>query len=432
MKHILLYLFMSVALYSFTIEDNFKNKPKLTSEELESKKDGSYFTGLPLMNFDPNTGLGYGLGINWINDKTPDDPLFKYTPYRAKVYLVLFTSTKGYQFHTINFDFPYINNSLFRLTGNLSYEKNIQANYFGVDASSLNNLTTPNGEVFRNYDDYKDNLTKNGSELYNNFFLEKISAEFNLGYDLFSGVGRATIGTNFSHFNIKSYENLKIGDIQNNENLLFDQKDQISGYQGGYNNGIKLGLIFDSRDFRPNPKSGSAQDISLEFFTRFLGSEYEYQRYTFSTKNFYTPSSMDYMTIALRGVYSAQFGDIPFFAMNTIGYSEELQYGLGGTRTLRGFKQDRFVGPVKVLGNLEARFTLNTQEIYGETFDFMLVPLLDAGKVFNSVEDTDLINYKIDYGLGLRIIWDLASVIMIDYAISEEGKEFYINFNHSF
>ena len=85
-----------------------------------------------------------------------------------------------------------------------------------------------------------------------------------------------------------------------------------------------------------------------------------------------------------------------------------------------------------MLANVETRFNFYKTHTLGQTFDFMVAPFVDAGKVFDKVSDTDLSGYKYTYGAGLRIAWNQATIIMIDYGQSVEDSGLYINFGHIF
>ena len=50
------------------------------------KKDDGYFTGLPLINSDPDTGVGFGARVLWFDNGSRDDVIFEATPYRHRLY----------------------------------------------------------------------------------------------------------------------------------------------------------------------------------------------------------------------------------------------------------------------------------------------------------------------------------------------------------
>jgi len=434
MRHFFLFLLLPILLLGEDISDDLYAKPKLTQSQVEDKQTGSYFTGLPIINYDSDTGLGYGARVYWHDNGDKESSLFEYTPYKYEIYGQFLKSTNGWQYHVLHFDAPYIGDSLFRITGELLYEKNTQANYFGTTSSSLGNLDDKAGNTYNTAQEQQDALDEQGNRYYNRFLLEKPTGEINLARDFFGGLVRLTAGVNFSHAYIQTYENTTVNDIHSQENKLYDDSldGSLVGSEGGWDNGLKLAVIYDSRDFAPNPKNGNAFDFTAGLYSKLLGSDYTHQRYNFSTRNFYTHPDADYLTLAFRWVYSVQSGNTPFYNKNTIGFADEFKFGLGGFRTLRGYQQNRYVADVKTVINFEPRFSVYEAHTFGQSFEFIAVPFVDAGKVFDKVSDTDLSNYKYTLGAGLRIAWNQATVIMIDYGQSVEDSGLYINFGHIF
>ena len=434
MYRLLFLILLPILLSAEEIVNDLYAKPKLTKEQIADKRDGSYFTGLPIINYDSDTGLGYGARVYWHDNGDKASPLFDYTPYKYEIYGQFLQTTNGWQYHVLHFDAPYIGDSLFRITGELLYEKNTQANYYGTTSASLNNLHDTLGNSYETAQEQQDALDAQGSRYFNRYLLEKPTAEINLARDFFGGVVRLTAGVNFSHAYIQTYENSTVNDTDSRENKLFNdsKNSNFIGIEGGFDNGFKLAAVYDSRDFAPNPKNGNVFDLTIGLYSKLLGSDYTHQRYNFSTRNFYTPKDMEYLTLAFRWVYSIQHGDTPFYNKNTLGFADEFKFGVGGYRTLRGYQQDRFVANVKTIVNFEPRFSLYEAHTSSQSFEFIAVPFVDAGKVFDKVSDTDLSNYKYTYGAGLRIAWNQATIIMIDYGQSVEGSGVYINFGHIF
>ncbi len=430
----LLWLFF---LSLFTLQANdviteLYDKPSLTPEQIADKKEGVYVTGLPLLNYDADKGFGYGARVYLYDNGSKEDDLFTLTPYKQQTYLQVFQTTNGWSYDVLHYDAPYIGDSLFRLTGELVYEKNTQATYFGTTSASNNELTDTLGDSYKTAQEQQDALDAQNSPYYNRYLLVKPKAEVNLARDFFGGLVRLSVGVNVSHATVTDYNNTTVNDKYNEITKLAVDKESLTGFEGGWDNGLKLGAVYDSRDFAPNPKNGSIHDFSLSFYGKFLGSDFTHQRYTFSTRNFFTPKEADYFTLAVQGVYSVQHGDTPFFDQNILDFADNQITGLGGYRTLRGYQQDRFVADVKVLGNIETRFNFYKFYTLGQTFDFMVVPFMDAGKVFDKVSDTDLKDYHYTYGVGMRIAWNQATIIMIDYGQSVEDSGLYINFGHIF
>jgi len=432
--HYLLLLLLSTFLYAEQISERLYNKTPLTPSQLENKQEESYFTGLPILNYDSDTGFGYGARVYWHDNGKKSDSLFGYTPYKYEIYGQFLQSTNGWSYHVLHFDAPYIGDTLFRLTGELLYEANTQANYFGTTADSMGDLYDTAGISYTTAQEQQDALDAQGSRYFNRYDLKRPIAEIDLARDFFGGLVRLSGGVIFSHATVNTYNNQKVNDIDNNLSLLYEDNNAnpLVGYDGGLDNGIKIGFVYDSRDFAPNPKNGNVFDFTAGFYGKYLGGDYDHQRYTFSTRNFYTSDALEDLTLAFRWVYSIQHGDTPFYAKNTLGFADEFKYGLGGFRTIRGYQQDRFVANVKTVVNFEPRYHFYTTQLLGQNFAFQAVPFVDAGKVFDKVSDTNLKDYRYSYGMGLRIAWNQSTIFMIDYGQSVEDSGIYLNFGHIF
>ncbi|WP_423790279.1 DUF5982 domain-containing protein, partial [Leptospira ellisii] len=95
-----------------------------TVRDISKKKEGWFPTGLPLLNSDPNVGVGYGVRFFLINNGKKSDPFFEYTPYRFRMFAQYFNTTKNRQYQDISFDAPYVFDSKWRLRGDLIYDTN--------------------------------------------------------------------------------------------------------------------------------------------------------------------------------------------------------------------------------------------------------------------------------------------------------------------
>src|SRR4029077_4328062 len=56
-------------------------KQRLRDDDLARKREGGYFTGLPLANYDHDIGFGFGARVYYFDDGKRSDPFFPYTPY---------------------------------------------------------------------------------------------------------------------------------------------------------------------------------------------------------------------------------------------------------------------------------------------------------------------------------------------------------------
>jgi len=55
-----------------------------------------------------------------------------------------------------------------------------------------------------------------------------------------------------------------------------------------------------------------------------------------------------------------------------------------------------------------------------------------VGRVFDSVSETTLEDWKFDGGVGFRLAWNLSTVISFDYGRSTEGSLFFMELGHQF
>lgn len=435
MRKLLLLPLLSLSVLSAELIDTLQNKPKLSARDLADKNEGNHFSGLPLINSDPDKGIGYGARVIFTQNGERNDTTFEYVPYKSQMFLQFFQSSNGYQYHWFHWDQNYVANTPFRLTTDAVLDGNSQANYYGNTAAiSMKDLTASDGTVSTTQEQHTKVIKKLGDNYYNRYSIYRPRLEVNAQYDLLGGLIRMAGGFKISHTTIVNYQNTTAanskGALKNDsKKTLLD--DSVLGSMGGITSGIKLGIIYDTRDFAPNPKSGTANDFTAEFFTPLLGSDYTYQRYTFSSKNFYTPniSGYDGVTLAGQYVYSAIRGDAPFYDLNGLGYTDTTLTGLGGLRTIRGYAQDRFLANVKTFINLEARITAWD---FHNGNKFILVPFADSGAVFDGITRTDYTKLKTSTGLGLRFAWNQSTIIMVDYAVSSEDTNLYINFNNIF
>jgi hypothetical protein len=174
-------------------------------------------------------------------------------------------------------------------------------------------------------------------------------------------------------------------------------------------------------------------DLAGELSRRFLGSDFNYARLTFTPRAFFSPfPSPAHLVVAVRGMYSVQSSGVPFFAMNSLAFTDAEQQGLGGLRTLRGYKQDRFVGPVAALANVELRWTAVHFSLWSQFFGLSLAPFYDLGRVFDRVSQFSWSDWKQGAGAGLRVAWNKSTIIVFDFGISREDRGLYMDFGHMF
>lgn len=437
---------------------------EMTEGKLKDKREGNYVTGLPLFSSDPVRGQGLGILVNYFENGNKDEPLFKYQPYKYKLSGSLFQTTNNAQHHFVELEVPYIWDTPYRIKAEVYYDRVDNTPYFGIGAHTMQPLSYQDrnfrgmGNV-RNarFSDYEKNLgtIRSGRNLeeaplvtdtaYHEYDFETVGAAFAIDRT-FWGAFRLAFDQELSKNIVRTYDNAWYPGTLPGTNLEFTvpsgqtlvtqdaNAGLINGLQGGYINYTRVGLMYDTRDFEPDPDRGIVLELNHSVVSKYNASDYEYNK-TFAQFMFFHmpfPNVFEELVIAGRAAAHYSAGDVPFFEYRYIWSIDGPSEGLGGVRTLRGYRQDRFVGPVMGWGNLEIRWRFATLRTSDNLFTFSLVPFYDVGKVWDRPKDMDLMGYAHSYGLGLRTIWNQATVILFDYAVSREDRQFFIEFGHVF
>jgi hypothetical protein len=134
----------------------FDGKQAIDESDYRRKTEGGYFTGLPLANYDSNTGVGLGVrGYYYFNGQRTD-PLFAYTPYLYRVFLQGFATTGGLQFHWLDIDVPTIARTPFRFRSQLILQRNTDQHYFGIGSRAMQPLAfTGSARTYDTFSSYQ-------------------------------------------------------------------------------------------------------------------------------------------------------------------------------------------------------------------------------------------------------------------------------------
>ncbi len=432
-----------------------QNKP--LNFDTDNKKEGYYFTGLPEIGFDPSNGWELGALVDFFQNGPRSSPFFLYTPFRHHLQAQVNFSTLGYQQHYLDYDAPYVLGSPMRVRAELMFERNTSANYFGAGEAGLAPLSFQG----RSYGTVAAQTAaasalhpdgKTASPRYNHYRYNKPSGWVGLERDFGGGRFRVQYGVIVQRWWVDTYDGQAIQGvdpqgrsvpaIEGATKLGQDcQRGVLTGCGGGWNNLLKAGFAYDTRDFEKNPRSGVFADATGEWSSGALGSSFDYVRLTMIGRFYASPLkrfapalrapgagfTFSDLVVAGRLLYSMLSGAVPFFAMDTLASTKGDDMGLGGERTLRGYLQDRFIGHDAVVANAELRWNFVHFPILGEEFALQLAPFFDTGRVFDK-PSLALTSWKPSAGAGLRVAWNQSTLVMFDFAGSQEdGLNVYID-----
>jgi len=407
---------------------------KLSDEDLQNKKEGTYVVGVPDISSDPVNGFGYGAeGSIFFNGKR-SDPFFEYTPYRAELAITAFNTTKQQRELTVKVDIPYIFDTKWRFRGEAGYESNPNLLYFGQTEKSLQGLSYyPNGDTTQpkvynaTYDDYVNNLPAD-SQNYNTYFKKEYILNMSLEHSFMDGKLRVLGGFEIANVDITTFEGKS----------LLQEENAVSPVNGLGRNTFTMfqtGLIYDTRDLETDPNQGVFSELTNELSLTELGSHSNFNKVFFHINSYHKLFAKTFgkMVLATRFGYGYTSGDAPFFEYQDQWSSEGSIEGLGGAHSLRGYKQGRFLGRAMNFNNIELRTRFAQTRFLNQHFAFSAVPFFDMGGVWDEFKNSfSFNNYRFTEGLGLRIAWNVNTILRFDYAVSKEDKQFFFSLAHAF
>jgi outer membrane protein assembly factor BamA len=207
---------------------------------------------------------------------------------------------------------------------------------------------------------------------------------------------------------------------------------------GGLTSALRLGLMYDTRDFEAAPSRGIWAEGNITLAPGFLGTTHSYYRYMLAFRH-YVPIVKDDLVLAYRLNYQGSIGNyLPYYIMpvfSNIG-KEYDRDGIGGYRTVRGIMRDRIQGLDVGFLNAELRWKFTRFHLWNQNIYLGINAFLDGGivtqKYDNSYRGADNPAMKQDYekyinpalsdkfhaaaGGGFRIIINQNFIIAIDYA----------------
>jgi hypothetical protein len=437
---------------------SFIKSKKMSDDDLLKKRKGTFITGLPDFSSDPVTGFGFGIRSNvyWNGERT--NPLFAYTPYLAKLKANVAYYTSNARELILSLDIPYYKGTRWRFKIDFKAQQNPANLYFGLTESTLGNLRLPSDEntTFSTYAafDRARKIVRPGGIGEADFVTDALSNRFReteymlnikADYALGNGKWRIMSGYEIQHLSYKTFEGEQAEAINpiteeetsapNGFSLLqrdFDQG-QISGLNGGWISILQTALIYDTRDFEPDPTKGYYFEIANEYSSKYIGSQFDFN------KLFIQARAYQKLPFGKRTVLAGRFGvgtifgsNAPFFEFQDQWSPEGSINSLGGKQSLRGYRANRFLARSLWFTNVELRYRIAEAKLGKQRFAFGVAPFFDAGTVRDDWRNLNLKNIRYSYGLGARVAWNQSTIISFDYGISKEDKLFYIGIGQAF
>jgi len=178
----------------------------------------------------------------------------------------------------------------------------------------------------------------------------------------------------------------------------------------GKTNSISLMRVYDSRDNVFSPTEGNRIALTAEFAGKALGGDFDYNKYTAETRNYLKVGHAQ--VVALRGTVGYADGKMP----------ESGRFEVGGSDTLRGYRDDQFKGNKMLAATAEYRFPI-ANKVEGVAFT-------DIGKAWSG-KGYNLSDLEASVGVGIRVSTPIGP-IRLDYAQGKQGGRSHFSFGGQF
>jgi len=328
------------------------------AQEKKVKTGWKFGGALPAITYDSDLGFQYGALAEFFNYGDGS----KYPDFLDHTYTEISRYTKGSGIYRMMFESNHIIPGVLWIS-DLSYLPNQAATFYGFNGyESVYNkdwmddkLSSPPYRTRMFYRFQKNQFR------FKNDFLGKLSGEHI----------KWSAGFAFQDFTISSVNIDKLNKGKKDKlPSVTDEPGLYERYQalgiipadeakGGWINTVKVGIMWDSRDNRPNPMKGVWTEIGIEAAPKFMGNNWGFSKLYITHRQYFTLIEKDLSFVYRLGYQTTLSGHAPFFFQPEVITSRlvgELSEGLGGSKTLRGILLDRVVGDAFFMGNIELRW----------------------------------------------------------------------------
>ncbi|WP_372947108.1 Omp85 family outer membrane protein [Mariniphaga sp.] len=425
---------------------------QIFAQEEEVTKTGWNFGALPTITFDTDLGFQYGALVNLYNYGDGS----RYPNYNHSLYFEVSRFTKGSGINRFYYDsdqlIPGLQTSL-----DISFLSDQAYDFYGFNGFDA--VVNPDWIDDTQPDDtYKTRM-----------FYKYDRKMFRFKMDLQGKISGEKLkwatGVNLLNFNIGKVDLEKLNKGKEGDEVLPDVDGLYQKYQdwgiisveeadGGFVPELKAGLVYDTRDNRPNPMKGIWTEAVLVGAPEFLGAESGFAKLSLTHRQYFTLIPND-LSLAYRLAYQTTIaGHAPFYYQTQVIVSElkgAASEGMGGAKSIRGVRRNRIVGDGFFYGNLEARWKFARFRFINNNFYLGLNGFTDFGQVTKKIDNTspdgfipepegyfdnDAEKMHFSYGAGLRIVMNQNFVIAVDYGFAADERDgdsgLYIGLNYLF
>lgn len=426
----------------------FARARRLSDADLAKKREGAFVTALPDLSSDPVAGFGYGARVNVIWNGTRADPLFAYTPYRAKLRVGAYNTTAEQRELLLSLDVPYVRGTRWRVKVDAAAGTTPARLYFGLTEATLGPLRLPSGgattyATYAGFDRARKTLRAGGAgeaarvtdALSNRFGEEELMLNVKADRALGDGRWKVLGGYEIQRLRYRTFAGRAADAVNpgtgaattapNGTSLL--ARDAAAGLATGLAGGrvsiLQQALLYDTRDFEPDPTRGTYVEVANEWSNPTIGSEFAFDKLFVQAKAFRRLPVGPRTVLAGRVSAGNIFGrQAPFFEFQDQWSPDGSVNALGGARSLRGYRANRFLGRALWFANAEVRARVAEVVVARQRFGLGVAPFVDAGTVRDRWQALNLGRVRWAYGAGGRVAWNQSTMISRDYGVSREDR----------
>lgn len=343
----------------------------VSAQEKKVKTGWKFGGALPDVTYDSNLGFQYGALVEFFNYGDGS----KYPDFNDHIYLEASRFTKGSGIYRIMYE----SNTLIpgvHMTSDLSYLPDKASHFYGFNGyeSVFNKDWSDQDLVSSPYRTAMFYRYERNQFRFKNDFQGKITGDhikWSAGF-AFQDFKTGSVDID----KINKGKDVKLPSVTDMPGLFerYQALGIISAKEaaGGWVNTLKAGLMYDSRDNRPNPMKGLWSEIGIEMAPGFMGNDWSFSKLFITHRQYFTLIPKDLSLVYRLGYQATLSGTTPFFYQSQVitsmltGATSE---GLGGSSTLRGVLRNRVIGDAFFMGNVELRwkplyFTFLKQDCY--------------------------------------------------------------------
>ncbi|GIV25925.1 MAG: hypothetical protein KatS3mg026_1617 [Bacteroidia bacterium] len=434
-------------------QDSLDPRKRLHPYELARKQEGWVIVGYPTAGYDPLRGLGAAIVGSIAYNGLRTSPTFAYQPYKHYLFLQAGGFLKGARYVRLVYDAPWLRERPYRLTLRAQYRYETQAQFWGLGSSYLGEwlptslaryekalqtpFLSPDGRWYTRLGQYHFEIHQGQGWLIGERIAyrglvrllggiravhEKALSLAGQSYDLYASHGQKVSALQGPTL----LDSAAAGLIPTPPGVIVRPGLSTRLFVGG-------AWVWDSRDFEISPSAGWCAELAHEISL----SAAPTQKTFLSGRAYHTlyrsPSDKIQLVSAVNGLVSFTYGRQVFFT--DLYYANRWSEGrsfaiLTGPTSVRAFRENRFVTPFVYLLQIELRSRIGEVRILHQHFTGGPLLFWDAA---GGSDRLRLPRYVIHGGgVGMRILWNMTTVLRADAAYGAEGWQLHFTTGHTF